>query len=132
MEELEVSRSAFMIGTGCGLTATYNRVHDADDHDPAIRELRARHAELDEAVARAYGWEDLRLRHDFYSTAQGPRFSPDPSVCAEMLERLRRLNVARREEEKASQTSSGKRPARAGRRKAPENQLSLDPRGEPL
>ena len=49
------------------------------------------------------GWEDLRLRHDFYSTAQGPRFSPDPSVCAEMLERLRRLNVARREEEKASQ-----------------------------
>lgn len=52
-------RARLMIETGKGLTPTYNRFHDPYDDDPAIQRLRDLHAEMDRAVLRAYGWDDL-------------------------------------------------------------------------
>jgi hypothetical protein len=53
-------RAALMIAHGQGLTATYNRLHDRDEHDPGIVRLRALHDALDRAVLDAYGWTDLQ------------------------------------------------------------------------
>lgn len=52
-------RSATMTATDLGLTKTYNRFHDLHDHKPDIIELRRLHAQMDDAVLRAYGWDDL-------------------------------------------------------------------------
>jgi hypothetical protein len=42
-----------------GLTKSYNRFHSPDHRDPGILELRRLHSELDVAVMRSYGWNDL-------------------------------------------------------------------------
>ena len=52
-------RAAIMRRRGEGLTATYNRLHDPDERDPEILELRELHATLDRAVLDAHGWHDL-------------------------------------------------------------------------
>ena len=44
-----------------GLTATYNRFHDANERSADIATLRALHAEMDRAVLAAYGWEDVKV-----------------------------------------------------------------------
>src|SRR5690606_2778547 len=55
-------RAALMIRNNEGLTKTYNRFHDPDEHDPDIVKLRQLHAEMDHAVLTAYGWQDLAER----------------------------------------------------------------------
>ena len=52
-------RAQFMIEANKGLTHTYNRFHDSYDSDPTIQRLRDFHADMDRAVLRAYGWDDL-------------------------------------------------------------------------
>ena len=52
-------RSKLMINTNMGMTACYNRFHDPLDQKPDITKLRHLHAEMDDAVLRAYGWDDL-------------------------------------------------------------------------
>jgi len=37
--------------------------------------LRELHVQMDQAVAAAYGWEDLDLEHGFHQTAQGVRYT---------------------------------------------------------
>src|SRR5262249_32576003 len=49
-------RAALMGRHNEGLTTTYNRFHDRDEHDAEIRELRRLHAQMDRAVLAAYGW----------------------------------------------------------------------------
>ncbi|MGH3970967.1 MAG: type IIL restriction-modification enzyme MmeI, partial [Mycobacterium sp.] len=73
--ELNDHRSALMLGRQEGLTTTYNRVHDPDDQSDDIIRLREIHAELDYAVADAYGWTDLELDHGFHETKFGTRFT---------------------------------------------------------
>jgi hypothetical protein len=51
-----------MIRNNEGLTRTYNRFHDPDEHDPDMLELRELHAAMDQAVLTAYGWQDLAER----------------------------------------------------------------------
>ncbi len=53
-------RASLMETTGQGMTKTYNAFHDAT-HRPsnAMAELRDRHAAMDAAILRAYGWDDL-------------------------------------------------------------------------
>ena len=60
--ELDGTRRELMLGRSWGLTTTYNHVHDPDDHDPAVVQLRDVHVAIDEAVMRAYGWGDLELK----------------------------------------------------------------------
>ena len=61
-----------------GLTKTYNRVHDPDEHADDITRLRELHVELDYAVRDAYGWTDLDLEHGFHETKFGTRFTFAP------------------------------------------------------
>jgi hypothetical protein len=51
-----------MMGRNEGLTKTYNRFHARGEKAPDIARLRALHAEMDAAVLRAYGWNDLADR----------------------------------------------------------------------
>lgn len=52
-------RAALMVEANEGMTKTYNRFHDPAERSPAIVRLRELHAEMDAAVLRAYGWDDL-------------------------------------------------------------------------
>jgi hypothetical protein len=96
-------RAQLMLETNKGLTPTYNRFHDPYDDDPAIQRLRDLHAEMDRAVLRAYGWDDLadaanpvflteETETEF--TYQGRLFWPS-DFRDEVLARLLDLNRAR-------------------------------------
>jgi N-6 DNA Methylase len=52
-------RAALMVARNEGLTKTYNRLHRPTEKNADIAKLRALHAEMDAAVLRAYGWDDL-------------------------------------------------------------------------
>jgi hypothetical protein len=52
-------RAGLMKARQEGLTKTYNRFHDPLDAADDIEMLRRLHAEMDNAVLRAYGWHDL-------------------------------------------------------------------------
>jgi hypothetical protein len=54
-----------------GLTKTYNRFHNPEETAADIQQLRSLHIEMDNAVAAAYGWQDIDLGHDFHQTTQG-------------------------------------------------------------
>lgn len=52
-------RTELMIRHGEGLTRTYNRFHNRDEHAADIQRLRELHDLMDIAVLRAYSWNDL-------------------------------------------------------------------------
>ena len=58
-------RAALMVRNNEGLTKTYNRFHDPYEHDAGIERLRDLHAEMDQAVLRAYGWDDIPTECEF-------------------------------------------------------------------
>jgi hypothetical protein len=83
-----------------GLTKLYNRFHRSDDADIRIERLRQMHREIDIAVARAYGWDDLDLGHDFHEIPflganDRVRFTISESARAEVLCRFAELNRQR-------------------------------------
>ena len=90
------------MGRSIGLTATYNLVNDSATVDDLVGNLRKAHMALDLAVLIAYGWSDLEPDHGFYETEQGERFTMNPAVTFEVLERLLRLNKDRYEAEVAA------------------------------
>lgn len=96
---LDEDRRELMLAREEGLTKTYNRVHDPDEHAQDVAHLRELHVALDHAVARAYGWDDLTLDHDFHPTSQGARYSVKPAARTEILDRLLELNQLRHQEE---------------------------------
>ena len=85
-----------------GLTKTYNRFHNAAESAGDIVRLRELHVEMDQAVAAAYGWQDLALEHDFHETAQGIRYTISDAARREVLGRLLALNHERYAEEVAA------------------------------
>ena len=93
--QLNAHRSALMLDRQEGLTKTYNRVHNPDEHADDIVRLREIHVELDHAVRDAYGWSDLDLGHGFHETKFGTRFTFAPSPRQEVLDRLLELNHER-------------------------------------
>ena len=110
-------RAALMVRTKLGLTKTYNRVHDPDNHNPDIERLRELHVELDHAVRDAYGWGDLTLDHQHWETPQGIRFTVNPAAKDELLDRLLELNHERFRAEVAAglHESKGRAAARSKR-----------------
>ncbi|MDM8550844.1 hypothetical protein QUF72_12225, partial [Desulfobacterales bacterium HSG2] len=100
-QEYHQHRQAIMKSRQQGLTTTYNRFHNEDENDSDIVKLRELHIQTDNAVARAYGWTDLSLEHDFHETRQGIRFTLSESARREVLDRLLRLNHERYAEEVA-------------------------------
>ncbi len=112
-------RAALMVARNEGLTKTYNRFHNPADRAPDIQRLRELHHELDLAVLRAYGWDDLAARAapEFLTEEtepdhryQGRLFWPAP-FRDEVLARLLDLNRARAAEERALGLSPSAAPA---------------------
>jgi Eco57I restriction-modification methylase/MmeI, target recognition domain len=93
--QAEVARSDLMLSRAWGLTKTYNKVHDPDNHDPAIVELRDIHVAIDEAVMRAYGWDDLDLKIGHHPTKFGIRWTVSKEARFELLDRLLEENHRR-------------------------------------
>lgn len=58
-EAYHAFRAQLMIARNEGLTKTYNRFHARAEAAADIAELRRLHAAMDDAVLRAYGWDDL-------------------------------------------------------------------------
>ena len=87
-EVLDVERRALMTSRAIGLTKFYNQVHDPAVHDPAIVRLRELHAQIDEAVLAAYGWDDLSLGIGHHPTKIGIRWTVSPEARFELLDRL--------------------------------------------
>ncbi|CAM2982720.1 Eco57I restriction-modification methylase domain-containing protein [Rariglobus hedericola] len=92
-------RREFMIAKNEGLTKTYNRFHNIAEQSADITRLRVLHMELDQAVAAAYGWQDLNLGHGFHLTKQGERYTLSEPARRTVLDRLLALNHQRYDEE---------------------------------
>ena len=92
-------RQSIMLARQEGLTKTYNRFHNPDEHAEDIATLRRLHVEMDHAVAAAYSWADLALDHGFHQTKQGRRYTISELARREVLGRLLSLNHARYAEE---------------------------------
>jgi len=117
-ENYNKHRARLMVATELGLTKTYNRFHNPKDKAADIAELRRLHDEMDSAVLRAYGWDDLtkRAKPEFLTEEteddpkyQGRLFWP-ASFRAEVLARLLTLNAERHAAEQAlGPTSPGKK-----------------------
>ncbi len=89
-----------------GLTKLYNCFHDPTDHDPRVAAMRELHREMDLAITRAYGWDDLDLEHGFHEVPyllenDRVRFTISERARLEVLRRLSELNRQRYEEEVA-------------------------------
>jgi hypothetical protein len=108
-------RATLMVTRNEGMTKTYNRFHDPAERAEDIRRLRELHHDLDRAVLRAYGWDDLADRaapvhltedDEADHRYQGRLFWPRP-FRDEVLARLLDLNRARAAEERALGLSAG-------------------------
>lgn len=123
-------RAELMVAADEGMTKTYNRFHKESETGPAIQRLRELHDEMDRAVLRAYGWDDLAdtLQPEFLTeeteedhTYQGRYFWP-AAQRDQVLSRLLTLNAERYEEElKAGLHEKGKKRVRSD-----EEDLALD------
>ncbi|QDU09071.1 Eco57I restriction-modification methylase domain-containing protein [Gimesia aquarii] len=109
-------REDLLVKNNEGLTKTYNRFHDPHEKSPEIIKLRELHDEMDRAVLRAYGWEDLAesatceflLDYEEEEDTEGAKKSkkkkpwrlrwPD-EFRDEVLARLLELNEQRHQEE---------------------------------
>jgi hypothetical protein len=85
-----------------GLTKTVQKVSNPQNNSADIAELRRLHVAMDNAVAAAYGWDDLALDHGFHETKQGLRYTISEAARREVLDRLLALNHARYAEEVAA------------------------------
>lgn len=103
-------RANLMIAHAEGLTKTYNRFHARGENAADIARLRALHAEMDVAVLRAYGWDDLaeRAAPEFIEQeadkgrAPKTRLDWPAEFKDEILARLLALNATRAAEERAA------------------------------
>lgn len=127
-EAYHAFRAQLMIGRSEGLTKTYNRFHARGENAPDIARLRVLHAEMDAAVLRAYGWDDLAARaaprfiEQEADEGKTPktRFDWPAEFKDEALARLLALNAERATAERA-----------AGLTAAPEDdEDEFDPEGE--
>jgi hypothetical protein len=113
---LDTSRLELMLARQTGLTATYNLVHHQGCADVDIAGLREIHRAIDQAVVRAFGWDDLLaagLDHGFHETRQGVRYTIGAAVRQEVLDRLLELNQERYAAEVAAGLHAGRRRQRA-------------------
>ena len=106
-------RARIMSGNNEGLTKTYNRLHDPDERDPRVLELRDLHIAMDRVVLDAYGWTDIPTECDFFldyedeeeesSRRKKPwRYRWPDDVQDEVLARLIELNAQRAAAEERS------------------------------
>lgn len=122
-EYLQARREVMTDATNpIGLTKLYNRFHNEEDVDARLVRLREMHREIDAAVMRAYGWDDLDLGHGYHeqpNLAENDRvrFTISDAARTEVLRRFAELNRQRYEEEQAAAPTAKPR-ASKGRAKA--------------
>jgi hypothetical protein len=126
----ETERRNLSQSLGVGFTDLYNRFHAATDQASEFMALRELHREVDLAVARAYGWTDLDLGHDFHSLSFLPendrvRFTISESARLEVLRRLGELNRQRYEEEQAATPTTKPRSTKGREKRPPAGQGAL-------
>lgn len=129
-ERFHQARIDVMQADRIGLTKLYNRFHTETERDPRIEGLRALQREMDTAVARAYGWDDLDLQHGFHEVPYLPendrvRFTISESARVEVLRRLSELNRQRYEEEVAQGMHGGNGSQRASIRAPRANRATV-------
>jgi hypothetical protein len=61
-QDYDGHRTAMMAARSEGMTEIYNRFHERRENAADVVRLRELHAEMDRAVLRAYGWDDLAER----------------------------------------------------------------------
>ena len=129
-------RAQLMIDNNEGLTKTYNRFHDPEEHDPRIVRLRELHAQMDRAVLDAYGWTDIPTDCEFlldyeideeeYANRKKPyRYRWPDAVHDEVLGRLLELNAQRAAAETAASAGASNAPKRRKATPDPRNQGDL-------
>lgn len=109
-EAYHAFRAELMSGRNEGLTKTYNRFHARGENGADIARLRALHHEMDVAVLRAYGWDDLadRVAPEFIEQEADEGKTPKTRLDwssdfkDEVLARLLALNATRAAEERAA------------------------------
>jgi hypothetical protein len=120
-----------MVQRNEGLTKTYNRYHDRREVAADIVRLRELHAEMDWAVLRAYGWNDLaeRAEPQFLDQTneddhkyQGRLLWP-AEFREEVLARLLALNAERAAAERAGGPPSPRAQARRNSKRRVELEL---------
>jgi methylase of polypeptide subunit release factors len=99
---LDDERREVMLRRDLGLTKLYNLVNDlsiltASDRD--VARLREIHAEVDDAVVAAYGWEDISLKHGIHAYRGMERWSISAGARVEVLDRLLAENHRRTDAE---------------------------------
>ena len=110
-----------MKSTELGLTSLYNELHDPENTSPEIHAIRDTHSEIDRAISKVYGWDDLDLGHSFHAVPYLPekdhiRFTISEPARIEVLRRLAELNRQRYEKEVA-QGLHGKTSSKGSTRK---------------
>jgi len=104
-EYLHLRREVMTVSTDpIGLTKLYNRFHNVGNHDLCIQRLRELHREIDAAVMRTYGWDDIDLGHGYHEQSNlaekdRVRFTISEAARVEVLRRMADLNRQRYEEE---------------------------------
>jgi hypothetical protein len=126
------ARRDWMLAEDQGLTKLYRQYHDTGDTESRIDNLRDLHREIDLAVARAYGWDDLDLGHGYHEVPYLPendrlRYTISEPARIEVLRRLAELNRQRYEEEVAQGLHGQIKPAaKQHTSKTAQNQSALD------
>lgn len=97
-------RRKLMKDNEIGLTTLLNEFNNASSQIANIEALRQIQISLDNEVLRLYGWNDIALKHDFYtlnhlSENDNIRFTISPKARKEILKRLLKLNHERHAEE---------------------------------
>ena len=93
------SRAEELLNNNFGLTDLYNLFHSPDEESETINVLRSLQEEMDSAVLKAYGWDDVKGKHGFHETKQGIRYTISGDARRTVLQRLLKLNNERYEEE---------------------------------
>ncbi|MFM9262542.1 DNA methyltransferase [Rhodococcus sp. 5A-K4] len=101
------------------VTRLYNLVDDPAVNEPVVVDFRNAQRELDHAVCRSYGWNDLSIEHGFFKLADVRRFTCSSVQRAEMCRRLLVENGTQAAKEEKIK-STGKR--RASKRVSEESE----------
>ena len=93
--QLDATRRELMLSRAWGSPRPTTTFTTPMYHEPAIQDLRDIHVAIDEAVMRAYGWDDLDLKIGHHPTKIGIRWTVSKEARFELLDRLLEENHQR-------------------------------------
>lgn len=86
--ELISVRSRVMKSRALGLTDLYNFINEPECRDREVLELRSIHSKINREIFDCYGWRDLDVKMSHYPVFSGTRWTLDPVLRNEVVERL--------------------------------------------